>query len=129
MKYEGWIAIRNPLFVPGLELPDSCVVSEESHLLNCYLVQFPKAVSRCNLLLNEKRVQILQIGEANKLRHIGVISDVALVVRMAVAPIIKHIAQDTKNWNYRSSCYNTAPPEHNSYHNNPSMLTGMKDGS
>src|SRR3990172_6627243 len=91
---RGWHrAIRGswygaPLFVPRFKALDSYVVRQKSHLLDCDLVQLAEPLCLQSLFLDEKGIQRFQIGEANKLRHIRVVSNIALIARMAVAPLL-----------------------------------------
>lgn len=71
--------------VPRFKLPDPRIVRQKLHLLDSDLVQLAKPLRLRLLLLDEKRVQVFQIGKAHELRHVCVVPDIAFLARMAVA--------------------------------------------
>ena len=79
--------MQRHLLVACFQTLDSGVVRQKSHLLNGDLVQLAKPLALRQLFPDEERVQVFQVGEADKLRHVGVISHIALVTRMAVPPL------------------------------------------
>ena len=76
------------LSVRSFKSLDPNIPRQKPHLLDGDLVQLAEPLCLRHLLLDEQGIQIFQIGEANELRHIRIVSNIAFLVRMVVAPFL-----------------------------------------
>src|SRR5579859_1865392 len=75
-----------PLFFTRFEALDSGILGENFHLLDGDVIEFTEPVRLGEILLDEERVQVFQIGETDKLGDVGVVTDVAFVAGVGIAP-------------------------------------------
>ena len=63
-------------------------VFQHGHLLDCYLVEFMQAFLLGHTFVDENRVEVLHIAQANQLVDCCVVADIAFVLGMCVAPLL-----------------------------------------
>ena len=61
---------------------------QHGHLLDCYFVEFVQAITLRDALVDEHRVKILHIGEANKLVDGGIVAHIAFRAGIGFTPLL-----------------------------------------
>ena len=60
------------------------ILRQHLHLADGDGVELCQSLRLLDSLVDENRIQVLQIGQAHELRYIGIVADVALKIRMGV---------------------------------------------
>ena len=73
------------LFFPADQF-DIFILREQGHLVDGNHVQFCQSFGLWEVFADEMSVEVFKVGEADELRDVGIIPDIALFVRVAVPP-------------------------------------------
>ena len=68
----------------SLQSFDSVILSQDLHLAYSDGIEFCQPFGLRHPLIDEHRIQVLQIGQADQLRDIGVVTDIPFQIGMAV---------------------------------------------
>ena len=71
----------------SLQSFDSVILRQNLHLAYGDGIELSQSLGLRHPLVDEHRIQVFQIGEADQLRDIGVVSDISFQIRMAVPPL------------------------------------------
>lgn len=72
----------------SLQSFDSVILSQDLHLAYSDGIEFCQPFGLRHPLIDEHRIQVLQIGQADQLRDIGVVTDIPFQIGMAVPPLL-----------------------------------------
>ena len=77
----------------SLQSFDSVILSQDLHLAYSDGIEFCQPFGLRHPFADEHRIQVFQIGQAHKLRDIGIVPNVTLKVRMGIAPLFGRSCQ------------------------------------
>ena len=75
------------LFLGNVELQQPVILRQHLHLADGDGVEFCQSLRLRHSLVDENRIQVLQVGQAYKLGNISIVTDVVFEIRMGIAPL------------------------------------------
>ena len=76
-----------------LKFINSVILRQDLHLIDCDGIQLCQAFWLRHTLIDKHRIQIFQVGQTDKLRHVGIVTDISLQIWMTISPLLRRHAK------------------------------------